>query len=330
MPNTRNKVRFSQYFYDEDKDMKTYKTIENLEKDNNKKKIIESIRKEEEKHREFWKKMAEKNGENVKEKRYPLIVKIYAILYSLLGIDFIFSLSEAGERKAIEKYYYVYEHYPLSNKEKKELKSIILDELSHENKLIHLHKDRGLIEHIRDIFLGMNDGLVEILSTLAGLVSLNPFKNTLLIGITGIIVGVSGTLSMALGNYISVKNQKEVKESRSMAARIIKLLGGKGNKKVEEITEDPVKSAYITGLFYIVGTVLVVYPFFLFSSSYLALIISVLSATLAWFISGWVVALSSGLSPTKKSLEMILIGLSAATISYLFGYLIHILLWTNI
>ncbi|MDE1810825.1 MAG: VIT1/CCC1 transporter family protein, partial [Candidatus Micrarchaeota archaeon] len=66
---------------------------------------------------------------------------------------------------------------------------------------------RKVIEHspvlnnIRDVILGANDGLVEILAATAGLGIV--LRNPTLVLLSGLIVAVAGTLSMAGGVYLS-------------------------------------------------------------------------------------------------------------------------------
>ncbi|MHA1505591.1 MAG: VIT1/CCC1 transporter family protein [Candidatus Asgardarchaeia archaeon] len=162
------------------------------------------------------------------------------------------------------------------------------------------------VEHIRDIFLGMNDSLVEMLATIAGMTGAYG-KKPFIIGVIGSIVGLSGMLSMAIGTYISVKNQREVKEQKLFESKIVKEVLEEG-VEYEELLEDPLKSAYYTGLFYILGTGLIVFPFFLGIESSYALMISSLAAVVAWIISGSLIALTSGLSAKKKILEMVVTG----------------------
>jgi VIT1/CCC1 family predicted Fe2+/Mn2+ transporter len=95
---------------------------------------------------------------------------------------------------------------------------------------------------------------------------------------------------------------------------------------IEETLENPLKAAYYTGLFYLLGTILIVFPFFLGLNSTSALLTSATAAIIAWTISGFIVALTSGLSATRKILEMLITGLGAATITYTIGSLISSIL----
>lgn len=65
---------------------------------------------------------------------------------------------------------------------------------------------------LRAAVLGANDGLVSTASLMIGVTAANPGKDTFLItaGVAGI---VAGAMSMAVGEYVSVRSQNDVEES---------------------------------------------------------------------------------------------------------------------
>ena len=63
------------------------------------------------------------------------------------------------------------------------------------------------LNYIGSMVLGMNDALVELTGTLAGLTF--ALQNTRLIALTGFITGIAASFSMAASEYLS-KNQKTV------------------------------------------------------------------------------------------------------------------------
>ena len=64
---------------------------------------------------------------------------------------------------------------------------------------------------LREIVFGMNDGLISQLGFLAG--ASGAFEQTTPIVMAGLAAMVSGTVSMAIGGYVSVKSQREFYES---------------------------------------------------------------------------------------------------------------------
>jgi len=65
----------------------------------------------------------------------------------------------------------------------------------------------------------MNDGLVEVLSVSAGLAGV--YGNPLYVALGGLIVGIGGVLSMAIGVLTRVRAQKQVRLSVLTRLRII-------------------------------------------------------------------------------------------------------------
>src|SRR3989338_10923851 len=60
---------------------------------------------------------------------------------------------------------------------------------------------------MRSLILGLNDGLVSILALIAGVTG-GTFENNIII-LAGVAGAIAGAISMAFGNYISVKSEIE-------------------------------------------------------------------------------------------------------------------------
>ncbi len=314
-------MKYKDYFKDEIFAYNFYLLLSSRVKEAELKEKLKKMALMEKQHAEFWKTFLSP-GE-VKEdlslfEKFKL--NFYLILYHLFGLNFISHIIEIEEKSAIKEYYHLYKKRILDAQSQNTLRRIIEEELLHES----LSKDMGgradVTEHIRDIFLGMNDALVEISAALAGLISLYA-NNSFTIGITGTIIGMAGALSMSIGNYISVKNQKEVKDQDAFEKMVLRDLGKKVT--IEEIKEDPLKAAYYTGIFYVLGTLIVVYPYYLGLNTYHAFIVSLSSASLAWIIGGAIIGLSSNISLKKKIMEMLFTGWGATALTYSLGWLLN-------
>jgi len=306
-------MKYEKYFRDEIFAYTFYKQLASYIKDAEIKEKLLKMAEMEKRHAQFWKSFLSSSISEDLSKIDKIKLKLYILLYKIFGLNIIFKVIELEERSAVKEYYRLYKSNVLDATSQKELAKIIEEEILHEN-IAEEKNDRT--EHIRDIFLGMNDALVEISAALAGLISLYP-SNSFLVGITGTIIGTAGALSMSVGNYISVKNQKEVKEQENFEKKILKSLGKK--VEIEELKENPWKSAYYTGIFYLIGTIIVVYPYFLGLPTYYAFLLSLASASLTWIIAGIAVGLSSGISLRRKALEMLLTGWGATLLTYLLG-----------
>ncbi len=322
--------------------------------------VLKNISEMEARHAGFWAKFLRKRGIDVSRYR-PRRSRIffYKLLYRLFGFGLTIKLLERGEREAVELYSKILGETDLEPGEREELLKIIVDELYHEEIFIREEsRIAGFLEHVRDAVLGMNDGLVEILSVSTGLAG--AYNDPLYVALGGLIVEFAGALSMAIGAYISVKSQRDVYlSSRNRFINLLKLVPStvhnmvvkifreKGfseklsseiarevvEKKIEleELSGtsdvgDPVKSGIITGLFYLLGAFIPLTPYFLKLSIETALPGSLILASLMLTLSGFFIALTAGLDIKKKIVEMILSGLGAAAITYLIGYSARILL----
>jgi VIT1/CCC1 family predicted Fe2+/Mn2+ transporter len=65
------------------------------------------------------------------------------------------------------------------------------------------------VGYLGSITLGISDSLVELTGIYAG--SLDVFPNNLVTGLTGLIAGLSASISTATASYIRVRNQKFIK-----------------------------------------------------------------------------------------------------------------------
>ena len=65
--------------------------------------------------------------------------------------------------------------------------------------------------YLRDMILGVNDGLVSIFLLVAGLVGGQLESSSVLLG--GLVGALAGAVSMALGEYLATKSQDEVWEA---------------------------------------------------------------------------------------------------------------------
>jgi len=347
-------VKLARRFYlDEWADAELYGRLAEWERDEKIRAEFKRLAELERWHAEFWKSFLEKRKEKPPGPRVNrLTVWGVRLLRKFLGPGSVASLLEMNERGAIEKYFLFLKEFSreMSDEERETLKRVILDEIEHE-KFFRFERSHH-VEHIRDLVLGMNDGLVEILGAVTGLSAVYP-GNPKLVGISGLIVGVAGALSMAIGTFVSVRSQRQVKESiRSMTEVLFevspektveelreKLIeGGMPRDVAEEIAEklkdnpdavkklllpeteeNEVRAALYTGLSYLLGVVFPVTPYFLVSNSLTALAFSILLAGSALAIVASIVALLSGIPVRKKVAEMVVTGLGAAFLSYLFG-----------
>lgn len=337
-------------------DRNLYWQLSEFVKDDQIRENLLRISKTEEKHSNFWKIFLEKRGIEVEEKMNGSFkISVMKFLSRFINPIYIISVLESGENSAIKTYFDFLSSYQLDEYESKALKKIILDEIEHETYFEKVMEKFGL-NNTRDIILGMNDGLVEILGTVAGLTAVYQ-NNPRIIGISGIVVGIAGALSMGIGAFVSVRSQKQIDNSIEIKNRIlfkvepersyeifrenIKEIPEKiQNELIESLkanrvdlsgllikhsSENELKSGLYTGLSYLLGVFFPVLPFFFTYNSSAAFVISLISSIAVVSVVSSFVALFSGISIKKKVFEMISAASFAAFLSFIFGKIVQVL-----
>jgi len=274
----------------------------------------------------------------------------------ILGTRRYLSLLEISEATAVDSYYNFLNSTTLEESEKSDIAHIIEDELGHEEELEEqfnaLPKD-----NVRDFVMGMNDGLVELLGAVTGLTAVYPTRPEI-VGVNGLVVGLAGALSMAIGTWVSVRSQRQVNEGiRRKTELLFSVAPGRAQAELaekltesgmpadltEEITRklasnkeamiglltehtssNEIRSALFTGTAYIIGLLFPVLPYFFTRNSFTALILSVLFAGLALATVASIITLTADSNAFRRKIrEMVLTGLGAAAASYAFGRLVE-------
>ncbi len=138
---------------------------------------------------------------------------------------------------------------------------ILRDELVHEDWIVSRYHKRSISpERVRSVFLGFNDGSVEILGAVTGFfVVFSDPRSVLLAGAT---VAVAGSLSMAAGGYASSSSESEVRAIEEDKARFL-AQGSESDTK----EESPARLAGVVGVSYFIGAFLPLMPVFFGATS---------------------------------------------------------------
>ena len=185
-------------------DAEVYTRLASVEKDRNLKRVLQRLANTESKHVSIWKKILDGG-----EPRQPALIKLmvygYIISRKLVGVAFVSKLLSSNEHAALTEYSKLATKAGASKKDMEYIKKMIGEELATEKYISRSIKkyEKG-VGYIRSMVLGLNDGLVEILAAVAGLAVLA--ETGIIVVITGVIIGISGTLSMAAGAYLSSKS----------------------------------------------------------------------------------------------------------------------------
>jgi VIT1/CCC1 family predicted Fe2+/Mn2+ transporter len=263
-------------------DFTIYTLLSKKEKNEKNRKIFVKIANEEKTHYEFWKQITKQDL-----KPSALIVYWYTFLVSIFGTSFSLKLLESREDDAIELYHRLSFEYP-------QAKVIYHEEKHHEIALIDMLEDKKLV-YAGAIVLGMNDALVELTGTLSGIAL--AFDKALVVGVTGMIMGIAASLSMAGSAYLEAKENEDTAISSSVYA-------------------------LYTGGSYILTTLLLVLPFFIFSSMYTGLFMMFVAAFLTIISFNFYVSVAKNQSFLKRSSQMLAITFGVALISFMIGYVV--------
>ncbi len=258
---------------------KIYLSLAKRTKDEENKKILEDLAKDELKHYNILRKYTKKDESPKKIK-----VWFYTLLSIIFGVAFTIRLMEKGEQYAQELY---------AQRKEKDLKVLFEDEHKHEEKLISIIKDQK-VEYAGSIVLGLNDALVELTGALAGL-SL-ALANGRVIAIVGGITGVAAAMSMAASAYLSSKE--------------------------EENNKNAITGAIYTGVAYLVTVVLLILPFTLINNVLLAMGVMITTTILIIAFYTFYISTAKNTKFWAKFLEMAIISLTVATISFALGWLV--------
>lgn len=120
-------------------------------------------------------------------------------------MTFTLKLMEKGEERAQSAYMEIFEELP-------EVRKIAEEEKHHEYQLLNLITEEHL-DYVGSIVLGLNDALVELTGTLAGLTF--ALQNTRLIALAGLITGIAASFSMGASEYLSTKAEGAAGRNRS-------------------------------------------------------------------------------------------------------------------
>jgi VIT1/CCC1 family predicted Fe2+/Mn2+ transporter len=231
-------------------------------------------------------------GKNIKPRRIRIL--FFVIITRLFGLTFGLKLLERKEDQAVNlDYKGLDKHVP-------GLAQIIEQEEEHEKKLIGMIEEQRL-SYLGSVVLGLNDALVELTGTLAGLSF--AFQNTEIIALSGLITGIAASFSMAASEYLSSKADGE---------------------------EEPLKSSAYTGLAYILTVILLILPYLIFDHYLVCLAVTLtISVAIIWAFN-YYISVAKGYSFIKRFVEMTVISLGVAGFSFAIGVAVRMIFGVEI
>jgi VIT1/CCC1 family predicted Fe2+/Mn2+ transporter len=214
--------------------------------------ILDQLIPIEARHFAFWQDFFDLHVERLDLAR-RLKLRLLILACRLFGAPAIHLVLEAIEVYGVRKYLRVWTTYgngPLGAA----VRSILEDEFKHEDAVVMGAAARRLNpERVRNIFLGLNDGLVEILGAVSGLFA--AFGNSAAVLVAGITVAVAGALSMAAGAWVATSSEAEVRATDTGRRQFL----GE-SVPPDEAGESPMASALVVGASYFAGALVPVLP----------------------------------------------------------------------
>jgi len=258
-----------------------YSRIAIFAKGEGNKETLRRLSAEEKAHCLIWQKYtgAEMKPEKGKVLKYTLIARIF-------GFTFAVKLMELGEKNAQEE-------YNLLASEVEESVFIRQQEEEHENALLQM-LDEERLRYVGSMVLGLNDALVELTGSLAGFAL--ALQNTRLIALSGLIVGISATFSMASSEFLAARSEGR---------------------------DDALRSCSYTGIAYLLTVVALILPYLLFPThQYIAALACMLGVVIL-IIAGFTFYTSVAQDQPFKTRfsEMALISIGVAVVSFVVGIL---------
>jgi VIT1/CCC1 family predicted Fe2+/Mn2+ transporter len=227
-----------------------------------------------------------------------------------------------------------------------------------ESYIPHLGESR---QYLRDIILGVNDGLVSTFLLVAGVVGGGLTATQVLL--TGIAGAVAGMVSMGAGEYIATKSQEEVftaemalevehlanhrdherRELRDMFGdmgldgeeleTVIRIIDGNDDVMlgvmagmefgvVDTERRSPWLAAFTSSFLFLAGSLPSIVPFGLFESTRTALFAAALLSGIALFLVGVWKTTMTKTNPLISGVENLLIGLVGGAVSFAIGSLV--------
>ena len=267
-----------------------YEAIAKFAKGDENKATLLRLAKEERAHYEIWKSYT---GAEMKPQRWKVIK--FTFLARVLGFTFAVKLMERGEEAAQHE-------YELLSAEVPESAHIKEQEEEHEAALLQMLDEESL-QYVGSMVLGLNDALVELAGSIAGFTF--ALMNTKMVALSGLIVGISATFSMASSEFLSAKS-----EGRT----------------------DALKSCAYTGGAYLVTVALLILPYLLFPETMFIPALVCMLAIIVLIIAAFTYYTSVAQDQPFKSrfLEMTVISIGVAVISFGVGLLAKHLLGVDV
>jgi vacuolar iron transporter family protein len=281
-----------------------YAALAQLDRDPQQSGIYQDLASAERRHAAFWEERLRLAGQATPAFRASARTRILIHLARRFGIGFVVPSVIAREMKDRDDY---------SGQDDARAAGLAREEHGHAA-VLRRASDDTLGNNLRAAVLGANDGLVSNFCLMMGVAGAGASTSTILL--TGIAGLVGGACSMALGEWLSVTNARELALSQ-LDRDIGTLEPDEGHPSVAS-AGDAASAAGFSFLLFALGALVPLLPF---CSSPVPLRIpgSIVLSMAALFMLGLATSLFNARSPLFSGLRQIGIGAAAAAVTYLAG-----------
>jgi VIT1/CCC1 family predicted Fe2+/Mn2+ transporter len=331
------------------------------ENDNLKKPIVE-IGKMEGGHANVWNKLAKDAHALSFQVLFSIRFRIALakLLSLILPLTIFIHYLEHSEKKAILDYAALLENYKDDEKARTIIINVIKQEIGHEWHMMEQIADRRLyIAKVSEAIPGMTAGIIESLGLVIGLVAAH--TRTLVIGLTGLIAMIGGTIAEMSVSYVASKGERDLDEGRNKELNIKtkvnpavlrrelendlmkKGIGNETTKLIMDIIGNdavvlsslvktmrtsgdvphPKESLKTTGIFFVIGALPVLAPFFVGTiwdlNPLIPAIVAFAIAVVSISIAGLFTAVLSGRNISTNIIHNLFIILGTCALTYMVG-----------
>lgn len=237
---------------------------------------------------------------------------LLVFLRRLFGVGMTFLILEAVEIYGVNKYWALWERHK-DTLQGPRIREVLQDEFGHEDRLVANLTGRRLnAERVRDIFLGLNDGLVEVLGSVSGFYA--SFGDPVYVLVAGLTVAVAGSISMAAGVLASSRSQLEVQRIENAKRSFF----DPGSEPLPETR--PLAAALAVAASYLAGALFPIFPVLLGAATPLwSVLVGGVMATLVTMLLSFL----SGMDVRSRVLQNVLLVAAAVAVTYGLGTLVR-------
>jgi len=262
-----------------------YREFAAIEKDPGLRVVLEKLAEQERRHFLFWRAQAVR-----KEFEISVLTRVaFRMMRRALGFVFLARWLERHEVKMLAAYEAYAAH--ADPRVEKQIAEIIAEERGHEEELLaNIQEER--VVFLGNIILGLNDGLIELTGALVGFSFV--LADHRLVVLSGLIVGIAASLSMASSAYMQARHE-EGRDAR--------------------------KAALYTGVAYSVVVALLVLPYLIFSQIRWALPVMVAEVLVIIASISYYTAIVFNRSFARQFSEMAILSMGVAVVTFSIGFL---------